>query len=237
MTTTRARIAVLASGGGSNLQAILDHFDQLREARSGDVVLVASERADCGALARARARRVETVVLASRANTAGASLEETLRARGIDLVVLAGYLRLVPAGVVRSYAGRLLNVHPALLPAFGGPGMYGLRVHQAVLDAGAQITGVTAHFVDEAYDQGTIIAQWPVPVLAGDDAHGLAARVLRIEHVLFPRVVQGVASGRLTIERCREARGLAKDEKTTTFILHSFEDACIAEAVDRALGS
>jgi folate-dependent phosphoribosylglycinamide formyltransferase PurN len=100
-----------------------------------------------------------------------------------------------------------------------------------------QVTGVTAHFVDEVYDQGTIIAQWPVPVLAGDDAHGLAARVLRIEHVLFPRVVQRVASGRLTLERCRETRGLAKDEKTTTFILHSSEDACIAEAVDRALGS
>jgi phosphoribosylglycinamide formyltransferase 1 len=235
MTVTRARIAVLASGSGSNLQAILEYFDRLGEARSGDVVLVASERVDSGALARARARHIATATLASRASVGGAPLDEALGSHRIDLVVLAGYLRLVPATVVQRYAGRLVNVHPALLPAFGGPGMYGLRVHQAVLDAGVRVTGATAHFVDENYDQGAIIAQWPVPVLSGDDAPGLAARVLRVEHVLFPRVVQGIASGRLTLERCRATRGLANSDRTTTFTLHSSEDACIAEAVDRAL--
>ena len=232
---TRARIALLASGGGSNLQAILDHFDQLGTARSGDVVLVASDRADAGALDRARTREIATVTLPSRANAAGVPLEEALSAHEVDLVVLAGFLRLVPAAVVRRYAGRVVNVHPALLPAFGGSGMYGLRVHQAVLDAGVRVTGVAAHFVDDDYDRGTIIAQWPVPVLAGDDAPRLAARVLRVEHVLFPRVVQRVASGRITIERCRAAGGLANVDGSASFTLHSSEDACIAEAVDRAL--
>ena len=232
---TRARIAVLASGGGSNLQALLDYFERLGERRSGDIVVVASDRTNAGALDRARARGIATAQLATRVNPGGVSLDEVLAANEADLVVLAGYLRLVPASLVRRYTGRIINVHPALLPAFGGPGMYGLRVHQAVLDAGVRVTGATVHFVDEDYDRGTIIAQWPVPVYAGDDAHGLAARVLRVEHVLFPRVIQGVASGRLTPERCRSPHGLANVDVTATFTLHTTEDDCIAEAVDRAL--
>jgi phosphoribosylglycinamide formyltransferase 1 len=108
---------------------------------------------------------------------------------GIEFIALAGYLRLVPAAVVAAYRGRLVNIHPALLPAFGGAGMYGRRVHEAVLAAGCAVTGATVHFVDDRYDEGRIIAQWPVPVLPGDSADVLGARVLRVEHRLYPAVV------------------------------------------------
>jgi phosphoribosylglycinamide formyltransferase 1 len=195
---TRARIAVLASGGGSNLQALLDYFTALGERRAGDVVLVASDRADAGALARARAAGIETTVV----SPDGAGLAALLDAHAVDLVVLAGYLKFVPVAVTRRFAGRIVNVHPALLPQFGGPGMYGTRVHRAVLAARAPVSGPTVHFVDEVYDHGAVIAQWRVPVHPTDDEQSLAARVLRAEHLLFPRVVQAVAAGdvRLTAE-------------------------------------
>ncbi|MEO6877762.1 MAG: phosphoribosylglycinamide formyltransferase, partial [Gemmatimonadaceae bacterium] len=193
-----SRIAVLASGGGSNLQALLDHFDSLADGRGGSVVVVASDRRASGALERAARRGIPASLLATPQRPDGASLAALLDEHTVDLIVLAGYLRLVPVDVVRQYEGRILNVHPALLPAFGGPGMYGQRVHQAVIDSGARVTGVTAHFVDEVYDRGRIIAQWPVPVFAGDDAATVAARVLRVEHLMYPRVVDALASGRTT---------------------------------------
>jgi formyltetrahydrofolate-dependent phosphoribosylglycinamide formyltransferase len=191
--TARARVAVLASGGGSNLGALLAHLDALGDARRADVVLVASDRREAGALGRARERGIAAESLASPAE--GDALVRLLDAHGVDLVVLAGYLKLVPADVVRRFHGRMLNVHPALLPAFGGAGMYGRRVHEAVLEAGARVSGVTVHFVSEDYDRGPIAAQWPVPVLPGDTAESLAERVLRAEHAIFPRVVQAVAAG------------------------------------------
>jgi formyltetrahydrofolate-dependent phosphoribosylglycinamide formyltransferase len=190
----RSRIAVLASGGGTNLQAILDHFDHLGDARSGDVVVVASSRPDAGALRRADARAIPTALLATEKRPGGARLGALLTEHRVDLLVLAGYLRLVEPEVVRAFDGRILNVHPALLPAFGGTGMYGHRVHEAVIASGTSVTGVTVHTVDEEYDRGRIIAQWPVPVLPGDDAATLGARVLRVEHVLFPRIVDAVAA-------------------------------------------
>lgn len=191
----RARIVVLASGGGSNLGALLTHLDALGDARRADVVAVASDRAGAGALERARARGIETVLLATPRRPEGEPVGACLERLRADLVVLAGYLRLVPAEVVQRYHGRMLNVHPALLPGFGGAGMYGLRVHQAVLDAGVQVTGPTVHFVDEVFDHGAIVAQWPVPVLPGDTAERVAARVLRAEHALFPRAIHAVAAG------------------------------------------
>jgi folate-dependent phosphoribosylglycinamide formyltransferase PurN len=120
---------------------------------------------------------------------------DTLAALGehdIDVVLLAGYLKLLPAPVIEAYRGRILNVHPALLPSFGGKGMWGMHVHRAVLASGARISGPTVHFVDEEYDQGSIIAQWPVPVLPGDSAEELAARVLAAEHWLYPRAADHV---------------------------------------------
>ena len=191
---TRARIAVLASGGGSNLQALLDYFRALGDRRAGDVVVVIANRASAGALERARKAGIDALVI-----TDDAELEAALAARAIDLIVLAGYLKFVPIAVTRRYAGRIVNVHPALLPQFGGPGMYGARVHRAVLEARAPASGPTVHFVDEVYDHGAVIAQWRVPVHPTDDEHTLAARVLRAEHLLFPRVVQAVAAGEVRL--------------------------------------
>jgi formyltetrahydrofolate-dependent phosphoribosylglycinamide formyltransferase len=192
---TRARIAVLASGGGSNLQALLDYFNALGEQRAGDVVLVASDRADAGALQRAARAGIPTATLPSHHEPDAQSVDDLLTEHNVDLVVLAGYMQYVPHEVTARFAGRMLNVHPALLPAFGGPGMYGPRVHRAVLAAGATTSGPTVHFVDDVYDHGAVIAQWPVPVRLDDDEHTLAARVLRAEHILYPRVVQAVAAG------------------------------------------
>jgi len=231
---TRTRIGVLASGGGTNLQAILDYLDQLGERRCGEVAVVASDRTEAGALARARSRGIPTAVLAAPRRTEGASLDPLLDQHGVELVVLAGYLRRVPDEVVTRYAGRMVNVHPALLPAFGGPGMYGMRVHDAVLASGATVSGATVHFVDEEYDRGPIIAQWPVPVLSGDDSHALAARVLRVEHVLYPRVVNAVAGGRITLASCRDGRRLFASSDAE-FNMLSSKDDCLAEAIDRAL--
>ncbi|HEX2167721.1 MAG TPA: phosphoribosylglycinamide formyltransferase [Longimicrobiales bacterium] len=189
------RLAVFASGGGSNLQALLDRF---AGASHVTVALVVSDRAGSGALARAAAAGVDAVHVRvggrPEPDVAG-DLLSALTANGIDLIALAGYLRLVPPAVVQQFRERILNIHPALLPAFGGPGMYGRHVHEAVLAAGCRVTGATVHHVDERYDEGRIVAQWPVPVLAGDDAATLAERVLRVEHRLYPAVVDAIARG------------------------------------------
>jgi phosphoribosylglycinamide formyltransferase 1 len=233
---TRTRIAVLASGGGSNLQAIIDHLEELGARRRGEVVVVASDRPGAGALERARGRAIPAEVVSVTGRPApGSPLEEVLERHEADLVVLAGYLRRVPDAVVHRYAGRMINVHPALLPAFGGPGMYGARVHDAVLAAGVTVTGVTVHFVDEEYDRGPIIAQWPVPVLHGDDVRTLAARVLRVEHLLYPRVVDAVAGGAVTLAAYQAGRRF-DPMSGAEFRMFSREDDCLADDIDRALG-
>lgn len=159
---------------------------------------VVASRAGIGALDRAARAGVPGVVLDARAlgpeAYTAALLDELERAR-TDLVVLAGFLQLVPLAVVERYRGRMLNVHPALLPAFGGAGMYGMRVHRAVIASGARVSGATVHRVEEEYDSGTILAQWPVPVLPGDTPEALAARVLAVEHRLLPLAVEAAARG------------------------------------------
>jgi phosphoribosylglycinamide formyltransferase 1 len=232
----RSRIAILASGGGSNLQAIVDHFDWLGNRRGGDVVLVASDRASAGALERAKRSEIETAVLATETRPEGMSLDRLLVDHEIDLVVLAGYLRLVPSEIVKKFEGRIINIHPALLPAFGGPGMFGSRVHQAVIAAGVRVTGVTAHFVDDVYDRGRIIAQWPVPVFSSDDAGTLASRVLRVEHLVYPRVVDAVASGRTTLENFATASSNAFVDSRPSFTLLPHEDSRLAENIELTLG-
>jgi len=180
---TPVRIAVLVSGGGTNLQALLD---ALRHSKTARVTRLISSRAAAGALDRARRARVPTTVLRDPGDAA-----ELLATLGdADLVVLAGYLKLVPAAVVARFRCRMINIHPALLPAFGGPGMYGRRVHEAVLASGARVSGATVHYVDEQYDRGPIIAQAKVRVAADDTPDSLAARVLAAEHRLLVRVVK-----------------------------------------------
>lgn len=225
---SRRRAAVLASGGGSNLQALLDHLDRLGDARALDVVLVASDRPAAGALERARRAGIPTAITETLRHPDALPLDALLRMHEVDLVVLAGYLRLVPAAVTRRFAGRMINVHPGPLPAFGGTGLYGAHVHRAVLGAGVAASGPTVHLVDEIYDHGQVLAYWPVPVLPGDDERLLAARVLRAEHLLFPRMIQSLA-----------ARLNAGHAACPASVLPPFdparEDTALAHALDDAL--
>ena len=187
------RLAVFASGSGTNLQALIDHFE---ESDAAEVALVISDKAESGALERARDAGIATHHIPVQTRPIAAVSADTidaLESARIDLVALAGYLRLVPPAVVKRFHYRILNIHPALLPSFGGKGMYGGRVHEAVLDAGCRITGPTVHLVDEQYDHGRIVAQWPVPVLENDTPETLGKRVLRVEHVLYPAAVEWLA--------------------------------------------
>lgn len=177
---------MLASGGGTNLQALIDALGPTAPARIARVI---SNRADAGALERARRAGIPTTTI-----TNPLDADEMLTALAdVDLVVLAGYLKLIPAAVVARFRHRLINIHPALLPAFGGPGLYGRRVHEAVLASAAAESGATVHYVDEQFDRGPIIAQRRVPVLPDDTADSLAQRVLAVEHELLPEVVLDLA--------------------------------------------
>ena len=194
------RAAVFASGSGSNFQALLDIEDRGAGWRT---VLLVSDREDAGALTRAAQAGVPSQVIGVKGREASEVAQETLRALAqadVHVVFLAGYLRLFPAAVVAAYRRQVLNIHPALLPAFGGTGMYGRHVHQAVLASGARFSGATVHIVDEDYDRGAILAQWPVPVCEGDTPERLAARVLEVEHLLYPlaadHLCAAVAAGR-----------------------------------------
>ena len=183
------RVAVAVSGRGSNLEALLR---ALGVDAPVQVVLVVSNRADALALDRAREQGIPAEVLSPPGDPA--EWLDRLAHHQVDLLVLAGYLKLVPAAVIARYRDRILNVHPALLPAFGGRGMYGHHVHQAVLASGARESGATVHLVDEVYDRGRILAQARVPVVPGDTPETLAARVLGVEHRLLPAVVLAAAA-------------------------------------------
>ncbi len=177
------------SGGGTNLQALIDALGGRPDAPAR-VSHVISNRPDAGALERARRSGIPVSVLRDPQDPA-----ELLAAIGdVDLVVLAGYLKLVPAPVVARFPHRMVNIHPALLPDFGGPGMYGRRVHEAVLASKAVESGATVHFVDEVFDRGPIVAQRRVPVHPDDTVESLAHRVLEAEHALLPEVVLDLAA-------------------------------------------
>jgi formyltetrahydrofolate-dependent phosphoribosylglycinamide formyltransferase len=191
---------VFASGSGSNFQSLV-----ATQARGAPwrVGLLISDREQAGALERARQAGIATRVIAVSGRDpeeVGRETMDALLASDVQVIFLAGYLRLVPRAVVEAYRGRILNVHPALLPAFGGKGMYGRRVHEAVLAAGSTVSGATVHLVDERYDEGQVLAQWPVPVLSGDTPESLAERILAVEHRLYPlaaeRLCRALAEGR-----------------------------------------
>ncbi len=182
------RVAVGVSGKGSNLKALVR---DLPPGSPAEVALVISNRGDSGAIGFATDVGIPTAVLANHAD-AGEWLT-VLRASAIEFLVLAGYLKKIPADVIRAYPGRIINIHPALLPRHGGPGMYGLNVHRAVLAAGDQESGATVHLVTEQYDDGPILGQARVPVLPGDTPEALASRVLAAEHRLLPAAVRAAA--------------------------------------------
>jgi len=200
----KLRVAVMASGGGTNLQQLLDKFpDRDDSTARARVCLVVSNKPGIGALERAEKAGVRTEVIDpaeyESPEAFGNKLIELYQSESIGLVVLAGYLKRLPSNLIVAYKNRIINIHPALLPLFGGKGMYGIRVHEAVLEAGVKLSGPTVHFVDEEYDRGPIIAQRPVPVYHMDTPETLAARVLEVEHQLLPEVVGLIAAGRVKV--------------------------------------
>ena len=227
----RSRIAVLASGGGTNLQALLDYLAHRGAQAEVEVALVASDRPDAGALERARRAGIATALVRSPKAPDAPEPLAVVREHDVDFIALAGYLRLLPADLLAEFPSRIVNIHPALLPAFGGPGMYGERVHRAVLLSGARVSGATVHYVDEEYDHGAILAQWPVPVLADDTVRSLSARVLKVEHVLYPRVIEAVATGRWRFD----ARPRAVPEAAAFALMHWDEHRLVSE-IESAFG-
>lgn len=194
------RLAVLLSGSGTTLENVF----QKRETGelSADVVVVGSSRADAYGLERARGRNIPAFAVERRqckdAGEFSRAIFEKIAPYQPDLVVLAGFMSLLL--IPSEYQGRVINVHPALLPSFGGKGCYGHKVHEAVLAHGCKITGCTVHFVDSEYDHGAIIAQSAVPVLGDDTPETLAARVQAAERELYPKVMQLIAENRISVE-------------------------------------
>ena len=196
------RLAVMASGGGTNLQAIIDASESGEiDAR---VVVVISNNSAAGALERARRHGIEALHLSRRQFASGEDFDrallEAFRSRRTDMIILAGYMKLLSPVVVNAFHHRILNIHPALLPCFGGEGMYGMRVHRAVIESGTRYSGVTVHLVDEQYDHGPIVAQLVVPVGEDDTPETLAEKVLVREHQLYKEVIQLFARDRVRVE-------------------------------------
>ena len=189
-------LAVLGSGRGSNFQAILRAIDGGR-LPSTRVSLVISNNSDAGILALARSAGIPALHVSQKqfpteeAFTDALLLE--LQRHGAELIVLAGYMKRVPSRIVREYRGRVLNIHPALLPKFGGQGMYGHHVHEAVIAARETESGATVHVVDEEYDRGPIVLQRTIPVSPGETPETLAAKVLDVEHALYPDAIRQYA--------------------------------------------
>jgi phosphoribosylglycinamide formyltransferase-1 len=191
--TEKAKIAVLVSGGGTNLQALLD-AEQTGVLCSGEIVLVVSNNAKAFALERAARAGVETAVL--KGPTFEADLKLLLQQRGIDLIILAGFMRILSEAFTSAWPNRILNVHPSLIPAFCGKGYYGLRVHEEALRRGVKVTGATVHFVNEIPDGGEIILQKAVDVLPGDTPETLQRRVMeQAEWILLPKAAELVSKG------------------------------------------
>jgi phosphoribosylglycinamide formyltransferase-1 len=197
-------LAVLGSGRGSNFQAILNAIidGRIPDAR---VVCVISNNSGAGILATAREHSIPAFHCSlkqfpSESAFAG-TLLQILQSHHTDLVLLAGYMKLIPTSILTSFSQRIINIHPALLPKFGGRGMYGLHVHEAVIAGGETESGATVHYVDEAYDHGSVILQKRVPVYPSDTPEKLAQRVLKVEHEIYPEVVRQFATGEIPLKQ------------------------------------
>ena len=194
-------LGFFASHRGTNMQAVIDACNSGQLAAKPCVVI--SNNSDSEALARARRERIPAYHLSSKIIPNPDALDEavllTLRRHEVELVVLAGYMKQLGEKTLAAYRDRLINIHPALLPKYGGVGMYGINVHEAVIAAGDQVTGVTIHLVDVQYDHGQILAQSPVPVLPGDTASTLAERVLEREHTFLVETLQNIIEGKISL--------------------------------------
>ncbi len=197
----RLCLGFLASHGGSNMQAIIDavHAGRL----DADLGVVISNNSKSGALEKARVAGIPWRHLSSATHPEPNALDEAilsaLQEHGVNLIVMAGYMKRLGPKTLEVYGGRVLNIHPALLPKYGGAGMYGMHVHEAVIAAGEMVSGVTVHLADDEYDHGRILAQREVPVLPGDTPDILQARVLESEHQLYAETIQRIATGEIPL--------------------------------------
>ena len=196
------KIAVFVSGGGSNFIAI--HRQIIQGNILGKIVIVFSNNPNCGAIKFAEENSIPIFIINvaryPNPHTRDEFLLETCLKAEIDLICLAGFMKMLPQNIVKQYEYRILNIHPGLLPEFGGKGFYGMRVHEAVINTGKRESGATVHFVDEIYDHGPIILQKKVEVMETDTPESLAARVLKLEHELFPEVVKAFCENKIIME-------------------------------------
>jgi len=201
------KIAVFASGGGSNLQALID-AQEAGAFKKAAISLVFSNDPTAKALERAEQHRIEAVSIASKGYPGSredydGEVLAVCRAKKIDLICLAGYMRIMTPVLIKPYLYKMMNIHPALLPKFGGPGMYGHHVHEAVIKAKEKESGATVHFVTEGVDAGPVILQGDVKVAPSDSPKTLAEKVLRVEHQIYPEAVRLFCEGKLKVENGR----------------------------------
>lgn len=201
------KLAVLVSGGGTNLQALIDSIDDGR-VRNAEISLVVSNKKDAYALTRAKEHGIKSLCISPKdyesRKAFEAALLEVLKKEQVDLVVLAGYLVILPEGLIQVYRNRVINIHPSLIPSFCGAGYYGLKVHEAALARGVKVTGATVHFVDEGTDTGPIILQKAVEIQPNDTPEILQRRVMeQAEWKILPKAVDLIANGLISVENGR----------------------------------
>jgi len=187
----KKKIAIFASGEGTNAQRIIDHF---KSSAAVSVALVVSSKPTANVLNRAAASGIETYLLNRASFYESNAVIEKLKAAGIDLIVLAGFLWMIPESLIKAFPDKIVNIHPALLPKFGGKGMYGMHVHNAVIAAKEKESGITIHFVNERYDEGIIISQHNCAVAEDDTAEKLAEKIHGLEHAHFPAAIEKLLS-------------------------------------------
>ena len=192
-------LGFLASHGGSNMQAIINAYKSGK--LNAEPCCVISNNSGSGALEHACNEGIPWSHISGKThpNNEAEAIVDAFSRYGVDTIILAGYMKILSSQVINYFNGRVLNIHPALLPKFGGKGMYGKHVHEAVLKAGEKESGATIHLVDSQYDRGRVLSQMKVPVLDGDTSESLAARVLAIEHILYTVTLQKIASGEIVI--------------------------------------
>jgi phosphoribosylglycinamide formyltransferase-1 len=188
----KSKIAIFASGSGTNASNLIDYFSN---AETAIVSVVLTNKPDAPVIRRAKDRMTEVIVFDRSQLYGGEDINNMLKERGVDFIVLAGFLWLVPGTLIDLYRGRIVNIHPALLPAYGGRGMYGNNVHRAVLQNGERESGITIHYVNEQYDEGDIIFQARCEVKHDDTIASLAARIHQLEHAFYPEVVERLLLG------------------------------------------
>lgn len=195
------KLAILVSGRGSNMLALIEACEESRLQAS--IELVVSNNADSLALVSAKEKGIDVAHLSSRthpdADALDVAMKESFEKHQVDYVLLAGFMKKIGSKTLNAYKNRMINIHPSLLPKFGGKGMFGLNVHRAVIEAGEKETGVTIHLVNGEYDEGAILAQQKVEVVAGESAESLAAKVLKVEHALFAETIQKIIDGSIIL--------------------------------------